>query len=235
MNHTSKEAGIAWAWNAEEQVMTATAVHAYDVGEELLDSYGPRSNGLLWRTYGFTQAPSIEPDWTIIIRPELILPITEVYLGNEPWRQHLHLSVQSINDALTQVLNFVVTTHRDATEFLRIVCARVMWKYEHVEALKPALVALARARAKDPASPEWWNELDEEHRSMAESSPVRVQMSEYLCLTLHFEVVELFRGNMPEERCIGRNVLVRPTLLSALKVLREGGCIKVQHAEVKEN
>eukprot|EP00434_Breviolum_minutum_P002051 symbB.v1.2.001813.t1/scaffold97.1/size333048/17 len=92
------------------------------------------------------------------------------------------------SDALAdKVLNKVGKKGGNATEFLRLLCARSRWGYEQDERIRPALEALKRAREKDSGSHTWWEHIDEEHKDLVQQDAVRVIMSEYLCLTAHIE------------------------------------------------
>lgn len=70
-------------WNGERKAMIVTAERRIEAGEELLCSYGGRSNVLLYRTYGFTTPACHEPAWSYIVRPTEVVPIYETYLPEE--------------------------------------------------------------------------------------------------------------------------------------------------------
>ncbi|CAK0911954.1 unnamed protein product [Prorocentrum cordatum] len=171
-NHSTTSPGVSWRWDAEGQAMVVTADRAHCAGEELCCSYGPRSNVLLYRTYGFTHPPEQEPGWSHIVRRERMLPVYEVFLPSG-WRDQIVLDTARLEDSLCRALNSAAANGRDAVAFLRLLCARSRWPYEESERLRPALQALARARARDPASSAWWSELEGADRELAgqESGP----------------------------------------------------------------
>merc|ERR1712232_371493 len=55
-------------WNVDATAMVVYAVRDHAVGEELCISYGPKSNPLLFRDYGFTVCPQSEPCWEYILQ-----------------------------------------------------------------------------------------------------------------------------------------------------------------------
>uniref|UniRef100_A0A7S4Q3L5 SET domain-containing protein n=1 Tax=Alexandrium monilatum TaxID=311494 RepID=A0A7S4Q3L5_9DINO len=151
-NHASgADYGVSWRWNEHEQAMTATARRAHTAGEELFCSYGPRSNLLLYRTYGFTQSPDTEPAWTCTVWPDYVLAIYDMFLPAGESRVPIVLESKHMEDSLCEVLNQVRRNGRDATEFLRLICARCMWPYEH----DPALKRGGRSSRRQTATSRW--------------------------------------------------------------------------------
>jgi len=195
LNHSpTLTPGVLWSWDAEAEAMIVRAVRAHNPGEELFTTYGARSNMLLYRTYGFTLHPINEPSFTYIIRPHLVRPIMKIFLDDEDARPLILLETSHIDDSLCQVLNKVGKKGGNATEFLRLLCARSRWGYEQDERIRPALEALKRAREKDSGSHTWWEHIDEEHKDLVQQDAVRVIMSEYLCLTAHIEAADAADG-----------------------------------------
>ena len=195
LNHSpTLTPGVLWSWDAEAEAMIVRAVRAHNPGEELFTTYGARSNMLLYRTYGFTLHPINEPSFTYIIRPHLVRPIMKIFLDDEDARPLILLETSHIDDSLCQVLNKVGKKGGNATEFLRLLCARSRWGYEQDERIRPALEALKRAREKDSGSHTWWEHVDEEHKDLVQQDAVRVIMSEYLCLTAHIEAADAADG-----------------------------------------
>lgn len=195
LNHSpTLTPGVLWSWDAEAEAMIVRAVRAHNPGEELFTTYGARSNMLLYRTYGFTLHPINEPSFTYIIRPHLVRPIMKIFLDDEDARPLILLETSHIDDSLCQVLNKVGKKGGNATEFLRLLCARSRWGYEQDERIRPALEALKRAREKDSGSHTWWEHIDEEHKDLVQQDAVRVIMSEYLCLTAHIEAADATDG-----------------------------------------
>ncbi|CAE8637927.1 unnamed protein product, partial [Polarella glacialis] len=123
LNHAN-EPSVLWNWDAEGQAMVITAVKAHRRGEELFTSYGTRSNVLLYRTYGFTLPPMDEPAWTYIVRPHLVRPVYAVFIEDGDARPRMMLESSHIDESLCEILNDVMTRKHDASDFLRLVCAR---------------------------------------------------------------------------------------------------------------
>lgn len=195
LNHSpTLTPGVLWSWDAKAEAMIVTAVRAHNAGEELFTTYGARSNMLLYRTYGFTLHPINEPSFTYIIRPHLVRPIMKIFLDDEDARPLILLETSHIDDSLCQVLNKVGKKGGNATEFLRLLCARSRWGYEQNENIRPALEALKRAREVDPGSHAWWEHIDDKHKDLVQQDAVRVIMSEYLCLTAHMEAADAADG-----------------------------------------
>jgi len=224
LNHSpTLTPGVLWAWDGEAQCMVITAVRAHRSGEELFTTYGSRSNMLLYRTYGFTLHPKEEPSFTYIIRPHIVRPVMKVFWGHEEAKPLMLLESSHIDDSLCKVLNSVAKRGKDATEFLRLICARSRWPYERQEQLRPLLDALARARQIDPAAHNWWAYVNPEHQHCIEQDSFRVIMSEYLCLTAHLEVVDFADGRISEAQCLRCCQTWRLSLAKALGLLRTSG------------
>jgi len=228
-NHAqSPGQGASWRWDEQSQAMVVTAVRAHKAGEELFFSYGPRSNLLLYRTYGFTHPPEAEPVWSYIVRPGRVASVYDDFLpGKEP-RPQLVLDSENLEASLCEALNAVTRAGRSAAEFLRALCSRCKSPYEEDSRLRPALEALQRARAKDPTSRAWWSELREADRPMAAEDGVRVKMCEYLCLVAHLEAL----GGGPESPGEGGHLRgterLRESLGEALEILAAGRDIAVE-------
>mmetsp|Transcript_49370 Transcript_49370/g.143114 ORF Transcript_49370/g.143114 Transcript_49370/m.143114 type:complete len:656 (+) Transcript_49370:48-2015(+) len=224
MNH-----GIAWRWSDTEQAMIAVARRAHAAGEELFCSYGPRSNLLLYRTYGFTHSPDVEPAWTYMVWPDHVRAIYDMFLPEGETRSQLVLDSKHVEDSLCETLNLVCKNGRDAVEFLRLVCARCMWPYERDPALRPALEALQRARQADPSSSAWWSELTEMGRPAAADEFVRIKMCEYLCLTAHADAVDFVDGELHEDQCLLGTEHLRSILADALNMLKTKQFCRLRH------
>jgi len=119
-NHGGESSGLQKFLDAErgEFVLTATRAHAR--GEELLFSYGRKSNVLLFRAHGFTLPPQLEPSWTFICqdawKPQ------EVYRQFLP-RRHQDLTIvfdtDHIDDSLITAMNSCTEIGTNPEEFLR--------------------------------------------------------------------------------------------------------------------
>ena len=65
-NHSS-DPGAVWEWIEERNAHVLVSRRVYEAGEEILISYGKRSNPCLFRAYGFTLPPELEPVWTFVL------------------------------------------------------------------------------------------------------------------------------------------------------------------------
>jgi len=221
MNHASGGAvGVSWCWDQEARAMVATANRAHAAGEELLDSYGLRSNLLLYRTYGFTQGPEQEPSWTCIVHPQCVHSIYEDFLLEEHLGLQIMLESTRMDPSLCTALN---AAGARAAEFLRLICARSLIAYEADTGLQPALEALRIARAEAPTSCAWWSRLGPEEMHLVAEEGTRIKMCEYLCLVAHLEAVDIAGGGAVEEQCLAGAVALRKVICDALLCLQEGG------------
>jgi len=230
-NHApDMQQGVSWRWNEDAAAMIVTADRAHKKGEEIFCSYGPRSNLLLFRTYGFTHAPEVEPAWTYIVRPTRVRAIYEAFLPDSEMQPQLMLDSKYLDDSVCDVLNKVAQNGRDAAAFLRLVCARCLWPYEHCLGLQPALRALRKVRESRPDSCAWWEGLSEEDRRLADETATRIRMSEYLCLTSYLEAVDLAEdGREPTEgRCMEGALYISQLIFQAITMLQEGRCFTLK-------
>jgi len=230
MNH-SESPGVAWHWDGDAREMVATAGRRHGAGEELLDSYGSRSNVLLSRTYGFTQHPRVEPSWSFVICPQCVHHVYEDFLPEASRGLQILLNSARMEDSLCTALNAAGSFGRDAGEFLRLVCARCMAAYEAEPCMQPALRALREARAVAPASAAWWEHLGGDAHLAAEES-VRIRMSEYLCLLAHLEAVDCATGAAAEGACLERSGALRGDVRDALRALADGFSFVLRRAPV---
>ncbi|CAJ1372161.1 unnamed protein product [Effrenium voratum] len=234
LNHSpTLTPGVLWGWDAEAQAMIITAVRAHSPGEELLTTYGARSNMLVYRTYGFTLHPKNEPSFTYIIRPHLVRPVLKIFMDNEEARPLMLLETSHIDDSLCQILNQVTKKGRDATEFLRLLCARSRWAYDQDERIRPCLRALAKAREEQPGSHDWWSHMEEEHKDLVNQDVVRVIMSEYLCLTAHLEAVDYADEHRADSECLSGCQAWRKSLAKALGLLKTAGGFSLSTAKAE--
>jgi len=228
LNHQpGKEPSSTWEYRADEKAMVLTASRAHAAGEEIFDSYGPRSNALFLRTYGFTQPPAVEPSWTYQVRSDKVLAIYEAYLTEEMRKSSILLDSMHIEDSLSKALHAAHAGGGDAGEFLLMLCGRCVAAYERDERLRPAREALARARAADPTDATWWDYLAEEDAHLEADESTRVNMSEFLCLTAHIEALHFAAGRLPAESCLREAWLLLELLPKCLQTLREAGAFAV--------
>mmetsp|Transcript_7436 Transcript_7436/g.11928 ORF Transcript_7436/g.11928 Transcript_7436/m.11928 type:complete len:634 (+) Transcript_7436:60-1961(+) len=228
-NHQSGNPGASWIWEPELDAMVVVSNRAYAPGEEICDSYGFRSNVLLYRTYGFTQTPSVEPSWNYAIKQDTVVSIYEVFLPEDYRCQHLPLMLdgKEMDESLIGALNAAGRNKQNGAEMLRLICVRSRAAYDEDLGLRPALEALTRARDVDATCHNWWEYLHAESEGLQDDDGVRIKMSEVLCLTAHLEALEVYRGTREESRCMALSRLLTKNLVAALGVLRVHGEFKV--------
>lgn len=226
--------GVAWRWVPELEAMVVTAERAHKKGEEIFCSYGPRSNLLLYRTYGFTHTPEVEPSWSYIVRPGRVRAIYETFLPSSAVQPQLMLDSKHLDDTLCDTLNQVAQNGRDAASFLRLVCARCLWPYEQCSVLQPAIRALLKARETRPDSCAWWEELSGEDRKLVDETATRVRMCEYLCLTSYLEAVDMAEtGKEPVEGyCLEGALHISKMLVQAINMLKKGRFFALKKVEI---
>jgi len=232
-NHTPGERmGVVWRWDPEAQAMVLKTCRAHEPGEELLDSYGPRSNPLLFQTYGFTQTPSWEPAWSYCVGATLARPVLEHFLPPSQAKAPLVLDTRRMEDSLVTALNTVTVVGRCPEEFLRMLCARCYTPYMRSSLMQAPIEALSRARALSPASADWWAHLPRGSEQLVELEDVRVKMSEYLCLTAYLEVVGFSAGDpkLDESLCLAAAAPLRKVLRTALSMLKAGKSFKIERS-----
>merc|ERR1712226_1023150 len=117
INH-SHDPGCQWFWSVEKNAMVITATREHKAGEELLDSYGSRSNVLYYRTYGFTQAPWDEPLWNYVLRAERARNIFDAFLPVKDVHDCILLESQSVDATLSKALAAVAEHGQSPSDFL---------------------------------------------------------------------------------------------------------------------
>lgn len=234
-NH-SAEPGAQWRWDDEGDAHVLTATRAHDAGDELLISYGAFSNVMLFRAYGFTLPPKDEHHWSFLVqrtRPEALF---KKYLPPSMAGHILHLCTNLMRQSLVSALNGCHDHGTNAEDFLRDVLDWSMPAYREDPVLAPALKALDKARAEDPCSHAWWDHWDGVDAHVGGGAPawtsqlgghwpecaVRVKMSEFLCLTVHKEALEVAAGRLPAERCLKAADGITGLLVETLQLLRQG-------------
>lgn len=222
--------GVIWRWDETARAMVVTANRAHAAGEELLDSYGLRSNAIMYRTYGFTQLPAVEPHWTFCMTPIDILPVIECLLPADYKQVSIYLETMGLEKPLQTALNAATQNGTNPAEFLEIACARCKWRYEQTAALRPALEALRRVRCEDPKSHAWWERLAEGEEDKVADDAVRVKMCEYLCLVAHLEAVKFAEGALREEHCLTGGKVLRQLIADALSNLKQRRLFAVSDA-----
>jgi hypothetical protein len=226
-NHSS-DATCDWAFDSHDDVMLLTSNRVHAAGEQLWISYGMRSNPILFRTYGFTIPPRMEPSWSYVLQISKPLTVYAKYLPEEYLGTALHLDTRLVQDSFIASLNACAQSGHDAADFVFDLCSHLRRDYDSDAMLQPALCALRRARLKLPRSASWWDEMETAVGHFGDDAVwkeacMNCKMSEYLCLTAHIEICEWFAGRLPEERCLEGSATIRPLLAEAFRQLREYG------------
>lgn len=222
INHaTGPMRGVVWRYDEDAQAHVLTAVRPHAAGEELFQSYGDHANTCLYRCYGFTQAPDLETKWTFSLWAELVPTLFAKFVpqGSPAYHAEIALSTAEVSDGLRDLLAEIAATGQNPAFFLRMVCAELMKPFQKDVKLLPALVAFRRVRAADPTSAEWWTGLAEADRGLLNSEPIRLQMSEYVCLTAVAETVSLAAGEAEDIKCLALAGLMRRPLVTYISAL----------------
>lgn len=227
-NHNSDPSAL-WSLDADANEFVITAVRDTALGEEVLVSYGPRSNALLFRTYGFTLAPEQEPAWSYLTQTNLSA-VCARYLPADLRCREMLLDTLGLQECLIGALNACLTSGADAVAFLRELVSELIAPYEVSANFAPAREALQRVRASDPRSAAWWTEADMPPEGLALHA-MRVSMCEYLCLTAHLEALDLADGTAAEELCLAGASDLRASVLEAAATLRSGRCVQQQQQQ----
>mmetsp|Transcript_124616 Transcript_124616/g.363889 ORF Transcript_124616/g.363889 Transcript_124616/m.363889 type:complete len:588 (-) Transcript_124616:55-1818(-) len=225
-NH-SPDPGADQDWDDEADAVVVRARRAHVVGEEVLISYAPLSNPLLFRTYGFTVLPEAEPSWTCTFLESEALQAADPELSDQiASMPNVHIDASQVTDTLAAVLAAFANSGHDGASFLRGLCCSKVARYEQEVGLRAVLGALASARAKARSNAAWWSELPAESIPTANADVVRVQMSEYLCLVAHLEALDLLAGRISEDECLSGTQGLRQDLM----VLHRAGLVQVNDA-----
>jgi len=200
-NDTRDVPGVTWEWDPVTKVVIAVARRSHQSGEELLLAGSPCSNVMMWRKYGFTESPSIEPFCSVVLRLDECAELLGAYL---PGEKVLELSLQTVQ--VTPTLKFAlesVARHGySCTEFLRQLCEHFKAAFDSNACMRPARKALKRARAVDQTSSAWYAHLHRSDMELEKSDAMRVKMSEYLCLTASIEVTRMVAGELLPCQCL---------------------------------
>jgi len=227
-NHGA-DAGAAWRLDAGRRAMVVYAKRAHATGEEILLSYGHRSNVLLYRTYGFTLPPSAEPSWTFVAQctGEGDLDQYRTLPPGLKQRTPIQLEVPGVHDTLVAAFECCRANGNNPTEFLRQLCEQSIAPYRNDSGLRPALAALARARRADAASAAWWADAKETGGPVVNghdtpddelaTHALRVKMSEYLSIVTHLEALDVMAGRLARDSCLSAALRLCAPLKKAIE------------------
>merc|ERR1712070_925645 len=110
--------------------MIITADRAHAPGEQIFISYGLRPNPLLFRNYGFTLPPDMEPSWCFVLQGLKPRELYDAFLPRRYNELNIHLDTHSIQNSLIDALNGCGEMGRDARQFLLEVCVFCRKAYE---------------------------------------------------------------------------------------------------------
>jgi len=223
--------GADQEWDDEADAVVVRARRAHAAGEEVFISYAPLSNPILFRTYGFTVPPEVEPTWTCtFVETEVLQAAPPELADHLAALPNLHIEASVVTDTLATVLAVCANHGHNGTEFLHRLCASKAARYEGRSDLGPALASLRQVRAKVRSDAAWWVEQSAGSAHDRGPDALRVQMSEYLCLTAHLEALDFLAGCLSEDQCLQRAEGLRQDLL----VLRRAGIIRPAGAQACE-
>eukprot|EP00419_Tripos_fusus_P022084 CAMPEP_0172700252 /NCGR_PEP_ID=MMETSP1074-20121228/30770_1 /TAXON_ID=2916 /ORGANISM="Ceratium fusus, Strain PA161109" /LENGTH=625 /DNA_ID=CAMNT_0013521601 /DNA_START=56 /DNA_END=1933 /DNA_ORIENTATION=+ len=240
-NH-SENPGVHQSWDLQTDTFVVKALRAHKAGEEICITYGRHSCPILWRTYGFVLPPRQEPRWTFACQAcefqhwcstnkddcegahagELAAALGESF----PVMAELQLESEGLTDSIRAILRAGKSTGCNAEAMLRGFVADRLELYGKDLRLQPPLAALRRARNAEPQSGAWWDAVDEEDpismdqvsAGSLEEQALWIKMSEYLCLTVHVEALDLSLGrHAREELCLEPAVGLSRALLDFRK------------------
>jgi hypothetical protein len=223
-NHTT-DPTCDWVFSKEEDAQILTANRAHAAGDQLWITYGMRPNTILFRTYGFTLPPSMEPSWSYILQGNKPFEVYERYLPEDFLYLALHLDTRLVQESVIDILNACAAGGHNAREFLFEMCTALREEYDKDPLLKPALAALKRAREKDASTAAWWDEMTpaDSQPSLWRESCVSAKMSEYLCLTSYIEICEVHAGKLPKDNLLQGARTIGLLLNEAFEQLQEVG------------
>merc|ERR1712008_421358 len=225
-NH-SDNPGVHQTWDLQTDTFIVKALRAHRAGEEICITYGRHSCPILWRTYGFVLPPHQEPRWTFSCQVcelqhwchnrktsnegahagELAEALGESF----PAMAELQLESDGLTASIRATLRAGNSTAGNAETMLRGFLADRLELYGKDPRLQSSLAALHRARGAEPRHGAWWDAVDKEgsgspdevSAGSIEEQALWVKMSEYLCLTVHVEALDLSSGQQTrEELCL---------------------------------
>lgn len=232
-NHANADRACAcWEWNANRQSLIVKTERRIEAGEEIFESYGPRSNTLLLRTYGFTQPPSIEPSWSFCMRPEMVRSIYDVFMPPDEGSKHqIIFDARSMEDSLVAAMNMVAANKQNSTEFVKLCCVRCREPYLTDPKLEIPRKALADARAADPTRSDWWNCLPAGQEALQDDEGIRIKMSEFLCLEANIEAANYTEGKLTDDQCFAMSKNFREIFKDGIEMISKIGKFSIQYVD----
>eukprot|EP00927_Polykrikos_kofoidii_P060903 TRINITY_DN55800_c0_g1_i1.p1 TRINITY_DN55800_c0_g1~~TRINITY_DN55800_c0_g1_i1.p1 ORF type:complete len:849 (+),score=137.12 TRINITY_DN55800_c0_g1_i1:57-2603(+) len=239
-NHGA-DPGAIWEWNEEQQAHIITATRAHERGEEVYISYGALSNVILFRNYGFTTPSVEEQSWTFLVQRRRPQHIYDRFLLPQHSRLVIFMDTFAARPSFIEALNSCADNDQCPEAFLRELCTWALELYRRDPAMIEPIAALERHRHTNPTSAAWWEEMpkDTETRKASDDdssisssekllgsrwveSAVRVKMSEFLCLTAHFEALECAAGTRSPSECLASANRLTTLLVDCFPYFRSG-------------
>lgn len=231
LNHANLElANARWEWQADRKEYVIKTTRRIEAGEEILHSYGARSNTLLFRTYGFTQPPSIEPSWSFQMRPEMVFPIYDYFMPLEERGKPVLFDATTFEDSLVSAMNAVAANKQNCIEFVKFCCIRCREAYLEDPLLEIPRQALCTAREADPTSAAWWNYLPAGQEALLDDEAIRIKMSEFLCLEANIEAVNFAEGVVTDDQCFAMSRHYRSIFKDGVEMISREGSFVVKSA-----
>ncbi|CEM07993.1 unnamed protein product [Vitrella brassicaformis CCMP3155] len=216
LNHApSRFANARWQFDAVVDSLQVNASRAIAAGEEIVISYGDRSNPQLFLSFGFTLPPTLEPFQTFKAGTAAALHKWEEGAAIDPSCKVgvVELSTGGPRDEFTK-LNAHLNAHKKGSAWLvwEALLTRFQREYEKDPLLRPAMEQLRANRQAHKDSPIWWSAAKRsgdgktfdwdrgvdvsvvDAPSVEHTHAVRVKMSEYLCVTAHLEAIQMHKG-----------------------------------------
>lgn len=200
-NH-SPEPGAKGDWDDARDLVVIKACRAHEAGEEVCIQYGDLSNPLLFRTYGFTLSPSLEPSWTCTFSDAEVIAackrITQrcaagaeelVGVLGQSDLDNLHLNSSQVSNTLAALVEVCAGVGGDVVALLRELCSCRMAALEACKGfplLQSALAALGHVDTTPITS---------KSDDIVYESPLLVQLSEYMCVLAHLEALKQVSGS----------------------------------------
>lgn len=196
--------GAQQTWDFQKDSMVVRAMRPHAPREEVLISYGPLSNPVLFRTYGFTCHPEVEPAWTCAVQAADLISlcqelggqsdlsaVQENLKGSFPPMTEVHLDSRQVTETLETAFGAWGSNRKAAVGVLLELCQRLARAYENDASLAESIQAWRTSQRRQETSSAWWvcekGEIDFSGRA---GEALKVKMSEYLCLQAHVSALQ---------------------------------------------